>query len=107
MRRFLLPRRNILKRRPVLGSILNIKSNDSPRSVSINQSEIACTGKLNVVDFSFNFKLCCIICCRSSDSVTQIEEELANARQGAEKLSIENESLSKNYEALLKARVFI
>jgi len=36
--------------------------------------------------------------------VTQVTEELANARQETEKLTAENESLNKNYEALLKVR---
>lgn len=34
--------------------------------------------------------------------MSQVQQELANTRQEAEKLSTENESLSKNYESLLK-----
>lgn len=43
----------------------------------------------------------------STQSVSQVQQELANTRQEAEKLSTENESLSKNYESLLKVTGFL
>ena len=48
--------------------------------------------------------------CRSASSthnVAQVADELANVRQEAEKLSAQNESLNKNYESLLKVKLFI